>query len=107
MTSSNEIIQKYPELKQGKQKANSIDQQQFLTLIVEALKIEILNPKALQLIKDMEELKLISIKETSTDAFMEIVKKLRTKAGKNPPTLEKISREVESVRTKRYAQKGK
>ncbi len=74
---------------------------------MEALKIEILNPKALQLIKGMEDLKLISIKETSTDGFMEIVKKLRAKASKSSLTLEEITKEVESVRSKRYAQKGK
>lgn len=74
---------------------------------MEALKIEILNPKALQLIKGMEDLKLISIKETSKDGFFEVVKKLRSKAGKKSPTLEQITKEVESVRSKRYGKKGK
>jgi hypothetical protein len=74
---------------------------------MEALRIEILNPKALQLIKGMEDLKLISIKEISKDGFFEVVKKLRSKTRKKPPTLEDITKEVESVRSRRYAKKGK
>jgi hypothetical protein len=74
---------------------------------MEALKIEILNPKALQLIKGMEDLKLISIKETSTEGFDQVVKRIRRKAGKKSPTLEQITKEVESVRAKRYAKKDK
>ena len=70
------------------------------------VRIDILNPKATQLLKGMEDLKLISIHETSKDEFLEIVKKLRTKTRKNPPTLEEITKEVESVRSKRYAKKG-
>ncbi len=69
--------------------------------------VDILNPKAKKLLKDLEDLKLISIRNTSNDSFMKIVKKLRAKAEKNPPSFESITKEVESVRSKRHAQKGK
>ena len=74
---------------------------------MEALKIEILNPKALQLIKGMEDLKWISIKETSRDGFFEVVKKIRKKAEKKSRAFEDITKEVEYVRSRRYAQKDK
>ena len=69
--------------------------------------INILNPKAAQLLRNLEELKLISIQETSGDGFLAIVNRIRAKAKKNPPSLEKITKEVEILRTKRYAKKGK
>ncbi|CAN5435259.1 hypothetical protein BH09BAC5_BH09BAC5_05860 [soil metagenome] len=71
------------------------------------IRIDILNPKAAQLLKGMVDLKLISIHDTSNDVFLEIVKKLRSKASKNPPALEEITKEVEAVRSKRYAKKRK
>ena len=90
---------------------------------MEAFKIEILNPKALQLIKGMEDLKLIKVSEdpasklkaylkktrskASNDGFMDVVTKLRNKAKKNPPSLDEITKIVEEVRAKRYAKKGK
>lgn len=66
--------------------------------------IDILNPKASKLLKDLAKMKLISITEmSSTDPFLSFVKKLRKKASSNPPTLEEITKEVELVRSKRYA----
>ena len=69
------------------------------------LQIEILNPKAMNLLKNLAELKLISIRESSDDGFMDVVKRIRTKAQDNPPTLEEITKEVETVRAKRYGKK--
>lgn len=69
------------------------------------VQIEILNPKAKQLLRDLADLELISIRETSKDSFLDIVNKLRAKAKKNPPSLAEITTEVEAVRSKRYAQK--
>lgn len=67
--------------------------------------IDILNPKAKRLLKDLEDLKLISIRDASKNSFLDMVTKLRAKAEKNPPSLEDITKEVESVRSKRYGQK--
>lgn len=69
-----------------------------------SLQIDIINPKASQLLKDLADLNLISIWEVKeNDGFLQLVKKIRAKAKKNPVTLEEITKEVESVRAKRYA----
>ena len=70
---------------------------------MEALKIEILNPKALQLIKGMQDLKLIKISDD-----VSILKKYLQKMRRNAtvaPNLKEITKIVEDVRTKRYAKK--
>ena len=69
--------------------------------------IDILNPKAKQLLKDLEDLKLISIRETSKNSFLDTINKLRAKAEAHPPSMEDITKEVESVRSKRHGQKKK
>lgn len=69
--------------------------------------VDILNPKADKLLQQLAALKLIALSKTSSDPFMTVVKRLRKKAGNNPPTLEEITKEVEAVRSKRYADKSK
>lgn len=69
--------------------------------------VDILNPKADKLLQQLAALKLIALSKTSSDPFMTVVKRLRKKAGNNPPTLEEITKEVEAVRSKRYAGKSK
>lgn len=69
--------------------------------------INILNPKAKKLLQELEDLKLISICDTSKNNFLEIVNKLRAKAEKNPPSIGDITKEVKMVRSQRLAQKGK
>ena len=69
------------------------------------LEIHILNPKAKKLLKDLENLELISIRKQTRDGFMSVVKRIRTKAAKYPITLEEITQEVEEVRMKRYGLK--
>jgi len=64
--------------------------------------VNILNPKAARLLKDLADLNLIAIQDTSKSGFASILKKLRSKA-KLAPTLEEITNEVELVRSKRYA----
>lgn len=66
------------------------------------IRINILNPKAVQLLKDLADLDLISIQETSQTGFTALLKKLRSKA-QNAPSFEEITKEVETVRSKRYA----
>lgn len=70
--------------------------------------VNILNPKAEQLLIGLADLKLISLSKTSDDPFMTVVKRLRKKAAViKPPTLEEITKEVEIVRAKRYRSKNK
>jgi len=66
--------------------------------------INILNPKAAQLLKDMEEMELISIQKPDESDFASILKKLRSNSD-STPTLEEITAEVDSERTKRYVLK--
>ncbi|MGM9509717.1 hypothetical protein ACS5NO_18425 [Larkinella sp. GY13] len=67
--------------------------------------IDILNPKATKLLQDLADLDLIAIRQTTEDGFQKVVNRLRAKAADNPPSLEDITKEVESVRSKRYAKK--
>jgi len=71
---------------------------------MEALKIEILNPKALQLIKGMQELKLIKISEEPVSSLKAYLKKMRRNSS-NAPSLNEITKIVEEVRAKRYSKK--
>lgn len=66
------------------------------------LQVDILNPKAAKLLKDLADMNLIAIRDTSKTGFATVLKKLRSKA-KSAPTLEEITNEVELVRSKRYA----
>jgi hypothetical protein len=74
---------------------------------MEAITIEIINPKVKNIIKDLAALKLINIgkpirKNNELDA---ILKKLRSHDQKL--SLEEITKEVETVRAERYARKAK
>ena len=71
---------------------------------MEALKIEILNPKALQLIKGMQELKLIKVSDDPVSALKTYLKKMRSNSV-SAPKLAEISKIVEELRSKRYAKK--
>ena len=71
---------------------------------MEALKIEILNPKALQLIKGMQELKLIKVTDEPVSALKSYLKKMRQKPL-SASDLEEITKIVEEVREKRYAKR--
>ena len=66
------------------------------------MRIDILNPKAAKLLKDLADLNLIAIQDTSKSGFAGVLKKLRSKS-KSAPTLNEIPKEVELVRSKRYA----
>ncbi len=71
---------------------------------MEALKIEILNPKALQLIKGMQELKLIKVSNEPVSTLKAYLKKMRRNSS-TTPSLDEITKIVDEVRTKRYAKK--
>jgi hypothetical protein len=66
------------------------------------IQIDILNPKAEKLLKDMADLNLIAIRDTSKDGFAIVLDKLRSKSDL-APSLDEITKEVELVRSKRYA----
>ena len=63
--------------------------------------VDILNPKATKLLKNLADMNLIAIRDSSKTGFASILKKLRSKS-KSAPTLDEITREVELVRGKRY-----
>ena len=71
---------------------------------MDPLRIEILNPKALQLINGMEDLKLIKISESPKSKLKAYLKKTRRNSA-SAPSEEEIANIVEEVRTKRYAGK--
>ena len=71
---------------------------------MEALKIEILHPKALQLIKGMQDLKLIKVSEEPVSTVKAYLKKMRHNAA-TAPSLDEITKIVDDVRAKRYAKK--
>lgn len=64
------------------------------------LSIEILNPKAKKLLQDLAELRLISISEKSSNSFIDVIEKIRSK--KSTFSFDEITKEVEVVRSKRY-----
>jgi hypothetical protein len=69
---------------------------------MDTMLINILNPKAAKLLLDLEEMELISIQKPGDSGFASLLKKLRSNSD-STPTLEEITAEVESERTKRYA----
>jgi hypothetical protein len=71
---------------------------------MEALRIEILNQKALQLIKGMQELNLIKVSEEPASKVKAYLKKMR-RNSKTAPGLDEITKIVEDVRAERYAKK--
>jgi len=69
---------------------------------MESLRIEIINPKAKQLLKNLADMELIKIKKEKVKSdFSELLDKLRSQS-ENTPSLDEITKEVESVRKARY-----
>jgi hypothetical protein len=74
---------------------------------METLRIEIINPKAKKIIKDLADLNLINIREKNTvKSFGTLLNKMRTKSKTERISLDEITKEVEFVRSRRYAKKG-
>ena len=71
---------------------------------MEALKIEILNPKALKLIKGMQDLNLIKVTQDPETKFKAYLKKMRQNSP-TVPSLEEVQKIVKKVRAERYAKK--
>jgi hypothetical protein len=72
--------------------------------MMEAIKIEILNPKALQLIKSLQDLNLIKVSEEPATKLKTYLKKMRKNAA-TAPSFEDIGDLVKEVRSVRHAKK--
>ena len=72
---------------------------------MDTLQVDILNPKANRLLKDLAALGLIAIKPIGNDGFQALVDKFRLIATEDAPSLAEITEEVEMVRSQRYAKK--
>jgi len=70
---------------------------------METIQIDILNPKAKKLLKDLADLKLIAIGKSinTKNEFKSLLYKFRSNS-EEAPTLEEIAKEVEIVRANRY-----
>jgi tRNA C32,U32 (ribose-2'-O)-methylase TrmJ len=69
---------------------------------METLQIDIINPKAKSLLKNLAALNLIKIRSRkSKSELKELLNRLRSKS-EEAPTLEEILDEVEAVRSARY-----
>jgi hypothetical protein len=71
---------------------------------MEALRIEILNQKAMKLIEGMQELNLIKVSKEPASRVKAYLKKMRRNAA-SAPSLDEIAKIVEEVRAERYAKK--
>jgi hypothetical protein len=72
---------------------------------METLRIDIVNPKAKRIIKELADLKLISIRDKDPiKSFESLLDRMRSKSKKI--SLKEIIKEVELVRSKRYGKKG-
>lgn len=72
---------------------------------MDSLQIDILDPRVKKILKNLEQLNLISIRKKKSGDFQTLLKDLRKKSD-SAPDLEEITREVELVRSERYANKG-
>jgi hypothetical protein len=71
---------------------------------METLQIDIVNPKAKKIIKDLADLNLITIRKAkSAKSFQNLLDKLRD--NKHSLSLQEITKEVEAVRAKKNTKK--
>ena len=68
--------------------------------MMNTMKIDILNPKAIKLINDLADLQLIAIQKSPESNFADVLEKLRAKST-SVPSFEEITKEVETIRVKR------
>lgn len=71
---------------------------------MEVIKIEILNPKALPLLKGMQDLNLIKVTDEPVSKLQSYLKKMRKNAT-SAPSIDEIEQIVKEVRAERYAKK--
>jgi len=71
-------------------------------MVMESIRIDILNPKAKSILKDLADLKLIRINiDKGKSELIQLLDKLRISSD-DSISLEDITNEVESVRKSRY-----
>ena len=68
---------------------------------MKTIEVNILNPKANVILKDMVKKNWIAIQKPSKSSLQSVLNNLRSKA-KTAPSLKEITKEVELVRAKRY-----
>lgn len=69
---------------------------------MESIRIDIINPKAKELLKNLADLNLIKInQETNQSDFSNLLKKIRAQSD-DEISLAEITKEVEQVRKSRY-----
>ena len=68
---------------------------------METIRIDILNPKAKKLLKDLADLNLIKIKKDKKSDFSNLLKEMRSNSSEEI-SLDEITKEVENVRKSRY-----
>lgn len=73
---------------------------------MKSFQIKIINPKAVKLLQSLADVNLISMKDNK-DGLVETIKRIMKKAASAQISLEDITKEVETVREKRYANKKK
>lgn len=71
---------------------------------MKSFSVEILNPKALKLLKDLADMKLISLSEKQL-SFENLLIELRKRGNQTKISDDDILKEVKSVRANRYANK--
>lgn len=73
-------------------------QNHLVHLGMETIKVDIINPKARKLLKDLADLNLIAIRKANESRFQDVLRTLRSDSDLVPDP-EEIAREVEVVRT--------
>jgi hypothetical protein len=71
---------------------------------METLKVDILNPRARKLLRNLADQNLIAIHEHKSNYFQQLLTDLRSQSTQ-VPDLDVITAEVEKVRTRRYSTK--
>ena len=74
---------------------------------METLTIDLINPKAKKLLKNLMDLKLINITKTETKSTLKALLEKTRKFSDEALTLEEITAEVEIVRQEMYDKKTK
>lgn len=65
------------------------------------IQIELIDPRALKLLKDLEEMNIIKMNEDPSDKLLSVLKKIRMPQNEVPDD-EEILKEVKQVRAERY-----
>ena len=68
---------------------------------METIKVDIINPKARKLLKDLADLNLIAIRKSKESSIKDVLRTLRSDSTA-VPNPEDIANEVEDVRARRF-----